>query len=136
MNLERDTINNTDYRRVIKTLKHMQIVLMSLRPNENIPQETHNEHDQFIKVEQGKCKIITSSTTILSSGDAICIQAGVTHEVINIGDEHLKLYTIYSPPEHKDGLVQHDKPFESSKSIETLESKKPIIISLRHHFIQ
>ena len=106
--LEKDTINNTYYRHVIFTAKHMQLVLMSLKPGTNIPEEVHENHDQFIRIEHGNCKIITPEKTVnMGDGDAVIIPAGTKHEVINIGDDILKLYTIYSPPEHNDGLIQN-----------------------------
>ncbi len=110
-NIEKITTDNTNYRKVIYTGKHMQLVVMSLNPSENIPKEIHDGHDQFIRIEDGECKIIISEESfILKKDDAIIIPAGTIHEVINISKEkNLKLYTIYSPPEHPPGTLQKSK---------------------------
>jgi mannose-6-phosphate isomerase-like protein (cupin superfamily) len=111
-NLEIDTKNNIDYRRVIFTGKNMQLVLMNLKPHENIHKEVHQDHDQFIRVEAGNgVAIINNIEYNLSDGFSVIVPAGMTHEIKNTSDDHdLKLYTIYSPPEHENGLTQHSKP--------------------------
>lgn len=112
-NIERETIENNNFRKVIYTSKHSQLVLMSLKPEEEIGTETHKENDQFIRVESGHgiC-LIDGHEYRLKDGDAVVIPAGAKHNVINT-DKHeaLKLYTIYSPPHHKDGLVRATKEF-------------------------
>jgi mannose-6-phosphate isomerase-like protein (cupin superfamily) len=112
-NIEKATIKNTDYRRVLYTGKHSQPVLMSLEPGEEIGEEMH-DLDQFIRFEKGSAKVILNKTDEHEVGadDAIVIPAGTWHNVINTGGEPLKLYTIYSPPEHKDGTVQATKADE------------------------
>lgn len=107
INLEKETIENTYFRNVVYTASKMQLVLMSLDENTNIPMEIHEDHDQFIRIEKGTCEIITqlSEKMILNEGDAVIIPAGTHHEVKNIGNEKLKLYTLYSPPEHKHGTL-------------------------------
>ena len=110
-NINKLTMENNAYRKIIQTTTHMQVVLMSLLPGEDIPLETHNAHDQFFNVVSGKCAIQANGTEYkLSSGMIMVIKAGTPHYVKNLSSkEKLKLYTIYSPPEHPDGLVQQFK---------------------------
>lgn len=110
VNIENDTINNNNYRKVLFTSKYMQLVLMSLKPDEEIGLETHDSIDQFFRFESGKGKCIINDTEYnVSDGDSIIIPAGAKHNIINTGEEALKLYTIYSPPHHKDGIIEKDK---------------------------
>lgn len=113
INIEKETLENSDYRRVLYTAKNSQLVLMSLRPGEEIGEELH-ELDQFIRFEQGHAKIILNKTDEhdASANDALIVPAGTWHNVVNIGDVDLKLYTVYSPPAHKDGLVEKTKADE------------------------
>ncbi len=110
-NIERDTLKNKDYRRVVFTGKHTQLVLMTLQPREEIGLETHRGHDQFIRVEAGKGRVtISGKDHRVRDGSAVIIPAGARHNVVNTSDdEPLKLYTLYSPPEHPDGLVHRTK---------------------------
>jgi mannose-6-phosphate isomerase-like protein (cupin superfamily) len=110
-NIERDTRANDDYRRVLYTGPNMQLVLMALQPGDEIGQETHEEHDQFIRVEAGTGVVLLNGERhALSDGNAVVIPAGVEHNVFNMSnDVPLRLYTLYSPPEHPDGTVQHTK---------------------------
>ncbi|HPN54883.1 MAG TPA: cupin domain-containing protein [Candidatus Moranbacteria bacterium] len=110
-NIEKDTLENSNFRKVLYTGKHSQLVLMSLQPNEEIGMEVHEENDQFFRFEkgQGKC-IIDGNEYELSDGVAIVVPAGAEHNIINTSDsEELKLYTIYSPAHHKDGVVRATK---------------------------
>ena len=110
-NIENDTLANQDFRRVLYTGKHSQLVLMSLRPNEEIGVETHPDNDQFFRFEagQGKC-IIDGNEYALADGSVIVVPAGAEHNIINTSaTQELKLYTIYSPPHHKDGVVRRAK---------------------------
>ena len=108
-NIEKATAENADYRRVLYTAKNSQLVLMSLRAGEEIGEETHHL-DQFIRFEEGKCKVILDGVeSIMEKDYAVVIPAGTKHNVINIGETDLKLYSIYSPPEHKDGTVHKTK---------------------------
>lgn len=110
-NIEKDTLENNNFRKVLYTSKHSQLVLMSLRPNEEIGMEVHHENDQFFRVEkgQGKC-VIDGNEYKLADGVAIVVPSGANHNVINTsGTEDLKLYTIYSPAHHKDGVVRATK---------------------------
>lgn len=101
-NLEEKTLHNTDYRHVKWTTSMMQVVLMSLPEGDYIDSEIHEEHDQFFRVESGHIKVIINDTQILKGGPgfACIIPKGTRHEIWNDGSEPLKLYTIYSPPEH------------------------------------
>ena len=109
-NIEEDTLDNEDFRRVLYTAKNSQLVLMSLRGNEEIGEEIH-ELDQFIRVEAGQgLAVVDGVAHRLSDGSAVIIPAGTKHNVINVSDtEELKLYTLYSPPEHRDGTVHKTK---------------------------
>ena len=110
-NIEEETIENTNFRKVLYTGKHSQLVLMSLKPNEEIGTEIHADNDQFFRIEKGtgKC-IIDGNSYELKDGSAIVVPAGAEHNVINTsGLEDLKLYTIYSPAHHKDGIVRATK---------------------------
>jgi mannose-6-phosphate isomerase-like protein (cupin superfamily) len=110
-NIENDTLENKDYRRVLYTGRNMQLVLMTLQPGEEIGLETHDEHDQFIRVEAGTgTAMLNGKKHDLSDGVAVVIPAGVEHNVINTSKkEPLRLYTLYGPPEHPDGTVHHTK---------------------------
>jgi len=110
-NIEKATLENENYRKVLYTSKHSQLVLMSLKPNEEIGMEVHPDNDQFFRFEkgQGKC-VIDGNEYEVKDGSAIVVPAGARHNVINISDtEELKLYTIYSPAHHKDGVVRATK---------------------------
>ena len=109
--IESDTLANTDFRRVLYTGKHSQLVLMSLAPNEEIGSEVHSDIDQFFRFESGAGKVVIDGVeTEVTDGDAVIVPAGAEHNVINTSDsETLKLYTIYSPPEHQDKTVRATK---------------------------
>lgn len=116
VNIEEVTTQNTDYRRVLYTGEHSQLVVMSLEPGVEIGEETHHL-DQFIRVESGKGIVILNGEDehILEDDWAVIIPAGVKHNVINNSDVALKLYSIYSPAEHKDGTVQPTKADEKEE---------------------
>jgi mannose-6-phosphate isomerase-like protein (cupin superfamily) len=98
--------DNKDFRRVLYTGKHLQLVLMTLEPGEEIGEEVHEGRDQFFRVEKGKGEVmIDGHRKRIKSDDAILVPAGARHNVINSGDKPLKLYTVYGPPNHKDGIV-------------------------------
>lgn len=124
VNIEDETKDNGDYRRVLYTSKHSQLVVMSVEPGDEIGEEIH-ELDQFIRVEKGKAKVVLNKTEEREIEDdwAVVIPAGVWHNVINTGDEPLKLYTIYSPPEHKDGVVQKTKADEYEEHFDGITSE-------------
>lgn len=105
--IEELTENNVDFRRVLYTGRHLQLVLMSLRPGEEIGEEVHQTHDQFFRVERGKGEVWIDGVRSKIKGDyAIVVPAGARHNVVNTGHKLLQLYTLYAPPEHRDGLVQ------------------------------
>lgn len=110
VNLEAETVANTDFRRVLYTAEHMQLVLMSLFPKEEIGEETH-ELDQFIRVDHGVATVVLNGQMQhVADGYAIIIPAGTKHNIINDSEETpLKLYTIYTPPEHIDGTIHSTK---------------------------
>jgi mannose-6-phosphate isomerase-like protein (cupin superfamily) len=110
-NIETDTLENTDFRRVIFTASHMQVVLMTLQVGEDIGQERHDNVDQFFRVEAGEADaILDGETHKLTDGSVVVIPAGTEHNVINTSStEPLRLYTIYSPPNHPDGTINRDK---------------------------
>jgi mannose-6-phosphate isomerase-like protein (cupin superfamily) len=110
-NIEKDTLENNDFRRVLYTAKNSQLVLMSLKPNEEIGEETHPDNDQFLRFEggQGAC-FIDGNRYEVEDGDAVIVPAGARHNVINLSKtEPLNLYTIYSPPHHMDKTIHPTK---------------------------
>jgi len=107
--IERLTVGNDDFRRVLYTAKHCQLVLMALKPGEAIGMEVH-KLDQFFRVEEGTGEAILDGVrTPLRAGFAIVVPAGANHNVINTGKAPLKLYTLYAPPNHRDGVVHHTR---------------------------
>ena len=108
--IEELTEENSDFRRVLYAGKNLQLVLMAIQPGEEIGEETHADRDQFFRVEKGKGEVwIDGHRSKIKSDDAIIVPAGARHNIVNTGDEALRLYTIYSPPEHRDGIVQATK---------------------------
>jgi mannose-6-phosphate isomerase-like protein (cupin superfamily) len=110
-NIEKDTLENNNFRKVLYTGKHCQLVLMSLKPLEEIGMEIHEENDQFFRFEKGvgKC-VIDGNVYEVADGSVIIVPSGAEHNIINISEtEDLKLYTIYSPAHHKDGIVRITK---------------------------
>jgi mannose-6-phosphate isomerase-like protein (cupin superfamily) len=110
-NIERYVMENVNFRQVLYTSIHMQIVLMTLKPGEEIGEEIHNASDQFFRFESGtgKCTINGNEYSV-NEGDAIVVPAGAKHNVVNTGKAgELKMYTIYGPPNHKDGIVRVTK---------------------------
>ena len=111
LNIEKETVKNNNYRKVIRTTAQMQLVLMSIPVGEDIPREKHNNITQFIRFEKGVGEVIVGrKKRKVKDGDAVVIPPNVYHRVINKGRTPLKLYAIYSPPEHRPGLVQKNKP--------------------------
>lgn len=109
--IEKETHINTDFRKVLYTSKHLQLVLMSLEVGEEIGEEIHLENDQFFRFESGigRCSI-NEMEYFVKDGDVLIVPAGAKHNVVNASStEQLKLYTIYTPPHHKDGIVRHSK---------------------------
>ncbi len=106
--IEQDTLQNSNFRQVVYTSKHLQLVLMTIPPSGEIGLETHQENDQFFRFEAGEGRVlIDGHEYLVSDGDAIIVPAGAEHNIINISaTQELKLYTIYTPPHHKDGIVR------------------------------
>ena len=117
-NIEEETLSNENYRKVLHTAEHMQLVVMSLKPEEDIPKEIHEEHDQFIRVEKGDAYVkIEDEEFNLSEDDIIIIPAGNYHYVKNTSETNdLKLYTIYTPAEHPNGTIH--KTLEEAQNAE------------------
>lgn len=111
VNIEERSLENNYFREVLYTAPHSQLVVMTLQVGEDIGQETHDEHDQFIRVEAGQAEaILDGERHALSDGSALVIPAGTAHNVFNTSpDTPLRLYTIYSPPEHPDGTINRTK---------------------------
>ena len=109
--IERRTLDNTNFREVLFTSRALQLVVMALEPGEEIGLETHDDVDQFIRVEAGQGKaILNGREHALEDGTAVVIPAGTAHNVVNVSaTETLKLYSIYTPPEHADGTVHRTK---------------------------
>jgi mannose-6-phosphate isomerase-like protein (cupin superfamily) len=109
--IEEETKKNTDFRRVLYTGKYSQLVLMSLQPMDDIGLEVHNHLDQFFRFEEGEGKVVIDGVEhSVKDGTAVIVPAGAQHNVINTSKTSaLKLYTIYSPPEHIDKVVRHTK---------------------------
>ncbi len=104
--IEKLTTSNRDFRRVLYTGKNLQLVLMTLKPGEEIGEETHEGIDQFFRIESGDGEVrIDGKATKVGDDDAFIVPAGARHNVVNTGSKELKLYTIYGPPEHADKLV-------------------------------
>jgi mannose-6-phosphate isomerase-like protein (cupin superfamily) len=111
INIEQETLANKNFRQVLYSSKHSQLVLMSIAPKSEIGQEIHADNDQFFRFEsgEGKC-IIDGHEYALSDGVAVVVPAGAQHNIINTSEtEDLKFYTIYSPAHHKDGIVRATK---------------------------
>jgi len=110
-NIEEKTQANDYFREVLFTAPHCQLVVMSLTPNEEIGEETHADVDQFLRIESGEGKaVLDGEETSLHDGDCVVVPAGVKHNIINTSaNSALKLYTIYTPPEHRDGTVHKTK---------------------------
>ena len=106
-NIEKETLENENYRKVLFTGPQSQLVVMSLQPGEEIGEEIHDDHDQFIRIEQGEAKvIIDEEVRVLKEDEATIIPAGSKHNAVNTSkNKELKLYTIYSPAEHPEGTV-------------------------------
>ncbi len=109
-NIERITKRNDDFRRVLYTGKHLQLVVMALKPGEEIGEEVHADRELFFRVEDGKGELVIDVVRQpIKEDDGIVVTAGARHNVINTGREPLRVYTLYGPPEHKDGVVHRAK---------------------------
>ena len=108
--IEKSTVQGSDFRHVLYTGKNMQLVLMALKPGEEIGEEVHPDRDQFFRIEQGEGEVwIDGRDTKIASDVAIIVPAGARHNLRNTGVQPMKLYTLYAPPEHADGTVHVTK---------------------------
>lgn len=121
-NIEALSIENMNFRKVLYTAKNCQLVVMSLNPGEDIGMEVH-KLDQFFRVEQGTGEAILDGVgTSISAGSAIVVPAGVRHNIVNTGIVALKLYTLYAPPNHREGVIQRTRA-DAMKDIEHFDGK-------------
>jgi mannose-6-phosphate isomerase-like protein (cupin superfamily) len=108
--IEAVTERNNDFRRVVYTGPHLQLVVMSIQPGDEIGEEVHDDTDQFLRIEVGRGEVVINSRSSVVEGDSgIVVPAGARHNVVNTGDKPLKLYTIYAPPHHADGTIHRTK---------------------------
>jgi len=108
-NIEKVAVKNNEFRRVLYTAKHCQLVVMALKPKEEIGAEVH-KLDQFFRVEEGMGEaVLDGIRTKIQAGFAVLVPAGAKHNIINTGAVPLKLYTLYAPPNHRDGVVHHTR---------------------------
>ncbi len=108
--IEEKTEQNDDFRRVLYTGKNLQLVLMAIEAGGEIGEEIHDDRDQFFRVEKGKGEVVIDGRRSKIKGDdAIIVPAGARHNIMNTGDKPLRLYTLYAPPEHRDGTVHATK---------------------------
>lgn len=108
--IERQTVENSDFRRVLYTGQHLQLVVMTLQPGDEIGSEVHEDRDQFFRFEEGQGVVdIDGRENPVMDDFAVIVPAGARHNVRNTGAEPLRLYTVYGPPEHKDKIVQATK---------------------------
>jgi len=122
-NIEDATKENENFRRVLYTGKNSQLVLMALKPGEEIGEEVHSL-DQFLRIEKGEGKAVLDGVEHEIEDDfAIVVPAGMKHNFINTGDKSMKLYTIYSPPEHRDGTVHATKADAQADTTDEFEGK-------------
>lgn len=122
--IEKVTEDNNDYRRVLYTGKHLQLVLMALQPGEEIGEEVHEGHDQFFRFEAGSGELhIDGAVHAIGADIGVIVPAGARHNVVNTGDAPLKLYTLYGPPEHRDGVLQPTKADEREEHFDGVTSE-------------
>ena len=109
-NIERRTVENEAFRRVLYTGRNLQLVLMTLQPGEEIGEEVHEDRDQFFRIEEGSGEVrIDGVASRVEDDFAVIVPAGARHNVVNTGNAPLRLYTLYGPPEHKDKIVHRDR---------------------------
>ena len=121
--IEELTEKNSDFRHVLYTGKNLQLVLMAIQPGEEIGEEVHDDRDQFFSVEQGKGEVLSDGKrSTIKSEDAVIVPAGARHNLVNTGDTPLRLYTLYAPPEHRDGTV-HGTKAEADAAEEHFDGK-------------
>lgn len=110
INIEEKTLSNDNFREVLFTGPHSQLVVMTLQPGEEIGLERHETHDQFIRVEQGEgYALLDGERHALEDGVAVVVPSGTEHNVVNSGSAPMRLYTLYAPAEHPDGTIHKTK---------------------------
>lgn len=125
IDLDQEARSNEDYRRVLYTAQHAQLVVMCIAPGDEIGEEVHDSVDQFIRLEEGDATIMLGDDEYHVGADfAVIIPAGVKHNIINTGEIDLKLYSLYSPPEHKDKTVHHTKQDEKGAPFDGVISEQ------------
>jgi mannose-6-phosphate isomerase-like protein (cupin superfamily) len=128
-NISKETMNNMDYRKVLVMADNLQLVLMSIPPNEEIGMEVHKDGDQFIRIEKGQGKVELSSGEVknFGTGFSIIIKAGIYHNILNTSPiQDLKLYSIYAPPQHEEGEVKKTKDFVRNLGMNKMKLAKSI----------
>ncbi len=121
--IEDRTEGNRDFRRVLYTGPHIQLVLMSLKPGEEVGEEIHEDTDQFFRIEEGKGEVVIDGrATPIKSDMAMIVPAGARHNVRNTGQKPMKMYTLYAPPHHEDGTVHHTRA-DAKRSTEHFAGK-------------
>lgn len=121
-NIEEISVKNEDFRQVLYTAKNCQLVIMTLKPNEEIGVELHTL-DQFFRVEEGTGEAVLDGVhTKISAGFAVLVPAGTKHNIINTGSASMKLYTLYAPPNHRDGVIHHTRA-DAEKDNEHFDGK-------------
>lgn len=116
-NIEEITEENTDFRHVLYTGKNLQLVLMSLHPGEEIGEETHTAHDQFFRIETGKgVAWIDGVESNIKKDHAVIVPAGARHNIVNTGDKPMRLFTLYAPPQHRDGFVARTRDLANASA--------------------
>ena len=123
-NIEELSLKNENFRKALYTDKRCQLVVMSLREKEEIGMEVHKDVDQFIRVEAGEGKaILNDDTHELRDGSVVIVPAGVKHNIINTGSKEMKLYTLYMPPHHRDGVVHATKAEAEADTTDEFEGE-------------
>lgn len=121
-NIDKDTIDNSNFRKVIFTGDHLQLVLMNIKPGEEIGEEVHDSVDQFFKLKSGSGRaIIGNKEYEINTDFGIVIPAGVSHNIINLGKDDMKIYSIYAPPQHKEDTIEANKVSERLKYIPSFD---------------
>jgi mannose-6-phosphate isomerase-like protein (cupin superfamily) len=123
-NIEKDTVDNENFRKVLYTGKNTQLVLMTLQVGQDVGEETHDDTDQFFRVDSGSGQVvIDGNTKDISDGFAIVVPQGAKHNVINTGKKPLKMYSLYSPPHHQDGIIHKTKAEAQADTTEHFDGK-------------
>lgn len=124
VNIEEETVKNKNFRKVLYTGENLQLVLMTLKPKEDIGKEIHKDVDQFFRLDAGSGEaIINGATHQIKDGFSVLVPAGAEHNIVNTGKEDLKLYTLYAPPHHKDQIIHKTKSDAMSDKTDVYDGK-------------